>query len=304
MQGSPTSLNALAATTVSPVQTMRRDATAPTDSSDPKKVARDFEALLIQNLLRTMRKSGVGDMSNEESLYYDMFDEKIAAEIARSGRLGLADQIARALPEGDTQVSHTVNNQERLVFAEQLWRSQQNQSTNAVNSGTPTVDSTEAMVDSRQQRQRQFLASIGPHARSEGERGGIDPLPIMAIAALETGWGEHMITTNEGQTSHNYFGIKQHGARGEGIAHDTTEYIDNRRLTRRETFRQYATMSDSVSDFVDFLQTNPRYRSALESGSDPERFVQALHDAGYATDPAYTDKVIGVMTTIRQLGDP
>lgn len=278
-------------------------AAASSSTTDPKQVARDFEALLIQNLLRTMRESSIGDMSNEQSVYYGMFDEKIAEEIARSGRLGLADQIARSLPGGEAELSHSVNNPDRLVFAEQLWRSRQNQSTNQLNPPARAVDSAEADAGTIRQRQRQFLESIAPLARSEGKRGGIDPLPIMAIAALETGWGEHMISTDEGQTSHNYFGIKQHAAAGRGIAHATTEYVDDRPMTVRDDFRRYASMSDSVSDFVDFLHENPRYRSALSSGNDPERFVHELQSAGYATDPAYAQKVLGVMAQIRRIGD-
>jgi flagellar protein FlgJ len=39
------------------------------------------------------------------------------------------------------------------------------------------------------------------------------------------------------------------------------------------------------------LQNNPRYRQALEQAADPQAYLKELQAAGYATDPAYAQKI-------------
>ena len=46
-----------------------------------------------------------------------------------------------------------------------------------------------------------------------------------------------------------------------------------------------------ASTTVSFLQGNDRYQNALDSAANPERFMQELQRAGYATDPQYARKV-------------
>ena len=57
-----------------------------------------------------------------------------------------------------------------------------------------------------------------------------------------------------------------------------------------------------------FLKSNPRYRDALNNADNPHAFVESLQDAGYATDPAYAEKIQriladDVLATIKQSGD-
>jgi len=39
------------------------------------------------------------------------------------------------------------------------------------------------------------------------------------------------------------------------------------------------------------VRRNPRYRAALTKTADPKAYFSALQEAGYATDPAYADKI-------------
>ena len=48
---------------------------------------------------------------------------------------------------------------------------------------------------------------------------------------------------------------------------------------------------------MDFLKSNPRYQYALEVVADSRDFVNGLQDAGYATDPGYADKIMGIIGT-------
>ena len=50
-----------------------------------------------------------------------------------------------------------------------------------------------------------------------------------------------------------------------------------------------------MTDYVEFLQSNPRYQPALEQAGDPEAFLRGLKEAGYATDPYYVEKIRSIM---------
>ena len=43
-----------------------------------------------------------------------------------------------------------------------------------------------------------------------------------------------------------------------------------------------------------FLQGSPRYQQALAAGADGGRFARELQAAGYATDPEYANKIMGI----------
>ncbi|MBV1952480.1 MAG: hypothetical protein KUG64_09860, partial [Cycloclasticus sp.] len=46
---------------------------------------------------------------------------------------------------------------------------------------------------------------------------------------------------------------------------------------------------------VEFLQQNPRYQQVLDMAGSNEGFVTELQKAGYATDPAYADKILSIL---------
>jgi flagellum-specific peptidoglycan hydrolase FlgJ len=54
-------------------------------------------------------------------------------------------------------------------------------------------------------------------------------------------------------------------------------------------------MADSFADHGRLMKTNPRYRSAYTARSRPATFVKRMARAGYATDPGYAGRVIGIM---------
>jgi flagellar protein FlgJ len=49
------------------------------------------------------------------------------------------------------------------------------------------------------------------------------------------------------------------------------------------------------------MNSSPRYRSVVASGGDAKGFAQGLQRAGYATDPAYADKLARVINTTLRL---
>lgn len=71
----------------------------------------------------------------------------------------------------------------------------------------------------------------------------------------------------------------------------TLEYRDGIAAKEQASFRQYNSYAESFEDYVNFLQSNPRYEQALKNASDPEAYTAELQRAGYATDPKYADKI-------------
>lgn len=109
------------------------------------------------------------------------------------------------------------------------------------------------------------------------------PAPVaIAVSALETGWGRYV-------KGNNYFGIK-----GSGQEFKTHEYVDGKRIKIVDGFRAYDSMEASFMDFGLFLNENPRYKKCFETET-PHEFVIEMHQAGYATDPEYSNKLISII---------
>ena len=141
--------------------------------------------------------------------------------------------------------------------------------------------------------QQAFLEAIRPHAEAAAARLGVAPDLVAAHAALESGWGRHA-------PGHNMFGIKA-GASWQGAvqALATTEVEDGVAHVRQERFRGYGDMAGAFDDYAGLLLDNPRYRRVLNTGGDARAFAHALQAGGYATDPAYADKLGRVAASIK-----
>jgi flagellar protein FlgJ len=135
-----------------------------------------------------------------------------------------------------------------------------------------------------------------PHAQRVAEQFGVAPEVLIAQAALETGWGKSVPQHSDGRSSHNLFGIKaDKGWSGKRVVNTTLEFIDGLPVRRRDPFRAYGSYADSFADYANFLNSNPRYQTALSVRENKSAFVHALHQAGYATDPEYAAKIERVM---------
>lgn len=76
------------------------------DPEAVREAAQQFEALLVQNMLKEMRAASGDDGlfgSSQMDSYYEMFDQQIALDMARKGGLGLADVLVRQLESAARQ---------------------------------------------------------------------------------------------------------------------------------------------------------------------------------------------------------
>ena len=109
----------------------------------------------------------------------------------------------------------------------------------------------------------------------------IYPSTVLAMAALESGYNLNAATL---------FGIK-----GEGKELDTSEYIDNKWIDIKASFKMYPSITASVQGLYDLMQLD-RYRPACDS-TDWEEECRQIQKCGYATDPDYADKLIAIINS-------
>jgi uncharacterized protein YraI len=145
--------------------------------------------------------------------------------------------------------------------------------------------------------QTAYLAMAAPLARTWTLRSRVPASVTVAQAILESGWGRSALARD----GNSQFGIKCFGAPGQieiGCRDYQTSECDSTGCHPSvASFRMYRDVADSFADHDRFLRVNPRYATALQSTADPNVFAVALQRAGYATDPGYATKLIGLMHT-------
>jgi flagellar protein FlgJ len=141
-----------------------------------------------------------------------------------------------------------------------------------------------------------FIQRLLPAAKQAAAKLGLEPLALIAQAALETGWGQRMFKTAQGQNSNNLFGIKaSNNWQGDVAVVDTLEYRQGVAQKEKAKFRAYDSAEQSLSDYVELIQSNPRYQAALDAAGDTKAYFHKLQAAGYATDPNYAGKILSVL---------
>jgi len=168
--------------------------------------------------------------------------------------------------------------------------------------GIGRIDTPEgAVVEQPVNGARQaFLDAIAPWAEDAGRQLGVAPHIVAAHAALESGWGQRPLRGSDGADTHNLFGVKA-GATwtGDVASALTTEHEGGVATKTSANFRSYADEAGAFHDYARLLLRNPRYHAALNTGSDARAFAQGLVRGGYATDPAYADKLARVAAQLQ-----
>jgi peptidoglycan hydrolase FlgJ len=260
------------------------------DGNDPKalrEVARQFESIFTKMMLEGMRSASFGDPmfgSDQSDMYQGMMDDQMAVQLSSGRGIGLADMLFRQLSRGGAPGGSGAFDPATAAIPGQ-----------GAGSGIPEGP----VVDDSQRRK--FVEQILPHARAAAMQLGVDERSVIAQAALETGWGTSKPADGSG-TSNNYFGIKAGASwRGDTVVSDTTEFTNGIAGSEQARFRSYGSVAENLGDYVHVLTQNPRYASALNTGSDVRAFATALQRGGYATDPQYADKLVAVAAKLGSL---
>jgi len=273
--------------------------------NDPKaharEVAKQVEGMFVQMMLKSMRQALPQDglMSSEQTrLYTSMYDQQIGQQIGAKG-LGLADLIVKQM-EGQKPLNEkagTVPMPLDKSFINTLPPIAMEQ---IVRKAVPRFSSHEMPLSGDN---GDFIAMLSKPAQAASEQSGIPHHLILAQAALESGWGQRQILTRDGKPSYNVFGIKATGSwQGKTTDIMTTEFENGEAKKVMQKFRVYDSYFDALNDYVKLLSNNPRY-AAVTTASSPEQGAQALQAAGYATDPKYAQKLVGMIQQFKSMGE-
>jgi flagellar protein FlgJ len=165
-------------------------------------------------------------------------------------------------------------------------------------SGTTAAGNSDWQPKSAQE----FVDAVRPHAEKAAAELGVPARALIAQAALETGWGQHIGKAGDGSSGFNLFGIKaQSGWSGPSLSQATAEFQDGQWTTGQANFRSYGSIGAAFDDYVKFLKDNPRYADAIRSGN-VQSFADGLQKAGYATDPQYAQKLLRVANSAQMAG--
>ena len=283
-----------------------------------KEVAKQFEGIFVQMLMKSMRdanevfKSDSPFNTQYTAFYEQMRDQQLSIDLSDKGTLGIADLMVEQLSPETSKVKpastlrndgqlfsgmpdHIKTHVEQNVAANKIENNHKLSTVDQVVSGkiTPT-EAKQHFAD-----KTDFINQLYPHAKKAAEKLGTDPNVLIAQSALETGWGQKVVRQSNGETSNNLFNIKAtKGWEGTKARVSTLEFEQGIAVKQKADFRVYDDIKQSFDDFVDFLSSGERYQDALKTAKDPEQFIQGLQKAGYATDPNYAQKVMSVMKSI------
>ncbi|MEA1082275.1 flagellar assembly peptidoglycan hydrolase FlgJ [Marinobacter qingdaonensis] len=280
-----------------------------------EEVARQFESLFLSEMLKSMRKAGdvfaEGNYlnSSQSEFYRDMFDSQLSLTMAKGQGTGLAEALVRQLgqqvPGLDSEGGKLAGHKASLADYDRSLpplssrlpaQLEQVNEVADVTSATVTAPESDQALPERFDSPAQFVRELLPVAERIAGDSGIDPKLMVAQAALETGWGRHMITGDDQRPSFNLFGIKADRRwSGDSVTITTTEFREGVPMKERADFRAYPNYEASFRDYVAFLESNPRYREVLSVADQPEVFADKLQEAGYATDPNYGAKIRQIM---------
>ncbi len=262
-----------------------------------KQTAEQFEALFMQMVLKQMRQTTPGDPlleSDRSRFYRDLYDRQLALHLANRGGIGIAEMIVRQLsrPQPAAVTGRELSDYRRHPVPSSPSGTEAEPAANAT--GTDPGRPLPPTPATRFENPEQFLRILLPEARRAAAKIGVDPKLLLAQAALETGWGKKIIHHPDGRSSFNLFNIKAGRSwQGDRVQVDTLEYRDGVAVKKRAQFRAYRDYRESFEDYLALLRS-PRYAEALRQACDPERYLHALQQAGYATDPHYADKILAI----------
>jgi flagellar protein FlgJ len=256
-----------------------------------KEAARQLESLFMQELMKSMRSTTMdsGMLDNQASeMGSGMLDTQFANKMTGIPG-GLSEAIIRQLERqmGGAQPTPGSNTSPTLGDLSPQ---------KAARASTASTDNRKLSASER------FVQQHSEAAKAASESSGIPAAHILGQAALESGWGKRAIKNADGSNSHNLFGIKAtSGWTGKVAEVTTTEYIGGvaRKVTAK--FRSYDSYEDAFKDHARLLTQSQRYKHTVAQADTARGYASGLQRAGYATDPAYADKLTSVINTTLRL---
>lgn len=145
---------------------------------------------------------------------------------------------------------------------------------------TPSIAQDEPRLTAEQ-----YISQFKEAAIADMKKTGVPASITMAQGMFESDYGNSSLA----KIAKNHFGVKCHKDWG-----GDTYYMDDD--APNECFRKYNSVEESYDDHSNFLRTRDRYKFLFDlSISDYKGWAYGLKKAGYATNPAYADKLIEII---------
>lgn len=261
-------------------------------SRDPKasirETAKQFESLFMQEVMKSMRASTLssGMLDNSATqLGTEMLDTQFAGKMSGLPG-GLSDAIQKQL-------------QRQMGVQDLSPENIQKNSQTTLAQALPAL-ATKGIPNHVQG----FIQKHDASARAASAATGIPASFMVAQAAHESGWGKREITGADGSKSHNIFGIKATpGWTGKTVDVKTTEVINGQAVKVTAKFRAYGSYDEAFKDYARLISSNDRYAKvvAQAQSGNAAGFARGLQQAGYATDPAYAEKIAKTIQTTQRV---
>lgn len=317
-QGLATDIRSLDKLRQMSVKTDTKDASDTSQHQALVEAAKQFESIFTQMWMKSMREANNALVDEEDNpfnsrdtqFYQGMLDDQIAANVATGGNGSLADLIVKQLSPS-SQSTSSVNNSSVMkrfampetnkssavpagVLAAERFVTNKPQMASNLNTYQAVTNVTANSGETSQQHQ--FVRQLMPAAKMVANKMGLSPVALIAQAALETGWGKHMMQSSGGSSSNNLFGIKAGRSwSGAKTAANSLEYENGRSVMKRSSFRSYTSLIQSMQDYANLISNSDRYQKAKAVAHDPDAYFEELQAAGYATDPEYANKLKQVL---------
>lgn len=276
-----------------------------------REVAEQFEALFIQQVLKQSRRQPLSDLFQSDGTRFaqGLADQQASLELAKPG-IGLAGNLLdmirsqrsnpdplAAMPPPELASSRLPNLRSSVGEARREVAGSVGELIDMLGAARKQVaERVHGAIDGAPGHIRDFVSRMSAAAKVASEESGVHAKLILGQAALESGWGKREILREDGTPSYNVFGIKAGKSWKGDVAHVmTTEYVDGVARKVREPFRAYGSYEEAFTDYARLVGNSRRYASVVEAPS-AEVAAKRIQEAGYATDPAYADKLISVMS--------
>jgi flagellar protein FlgJ len=196
-----------------------------------------------------------------------------------------------------------------------LWALRKKPAMQAVSEGAAKATETVKNIIQQVMHKKEFVKKYHPFAKRAEAITGVPALVTLAQAAIESGWGSKA-------PGNNFFGHKTGKSwQGERQLLTTTEILPSEDRARyafpevlsiekrtdgkfrwrvKDWFRKYPSPEEAFIAHGNFLKNNKRYAAAFTLRED-KAFAAAIHQAGYATDPNYTQKLHALIEDFRKL---
>lgn len=159
--------------------------------------------------------------------------------------------------------------------------------------------------DLKRMTEADVVMKVGPLFTNNQNESGILASVSLAQFILESGYA----STELAQNANNCFGMKTtlsgntwNGSTWDGKSVYTTltkEFYDGKEVTITASFRKYPSIEESIADHAAYLLNakngNKLRYAGLKGCKKPKKAVKIIKEGGYATDPQYVSKLMGII---------